>query len=238
MAIIKCPNCGKEISDRSEKCIFCNAVLPPAAREILVPPEVKKQNIKAHMIRYILAAVSAFAVSYLIGVISAFILSMYGENTKNMIMLIISGVLPKAFLFTILGAVLFSLFYLLLPEKPVIHHITQAASCILTTMLFWLILNDSAENPAQDVPVFCESYGLWYGLSFPLLQGALSFLFASGKKILRMILSVLAYVVLSVVLCMLAVRIPGTGASELAIVQFSAAVTACAVSFMLSLVRT
>lgn len=45
MALINCPECGKEISDSSEKCIHCGYPLKPIMHEKKVKPKKKKEII-------------------------------------------------------------------------------------------------------------------------------------------------------------------------------------------------
>ena len=32
MALINCPNCGKEISDKAQKCVYCDYILTPESK--------------------------------------------------------------------------------------------------------------------------------------------------------------------------------------------------------------
>ncbi len=80
MALIKCPNCGKPISDRAEKCPQCGMTMQNATTAITMPIEEKKDIIHPQKRKNIFLLVIAGFL--LIGVIS-FALIYYGVIKKG-----------------------------------------------------------------------------------------------------------------------------------------------------------
>lgn len=64
MALIKCPKCGSEISDKSDKCIKCGCPLSSAAK---LENEPKKKKIVKIVILFAMLITVAIAVIYFMG---------------------------------------------------------------------------------------------------------------------------------------------------------------------------
>ena len=57
MAIIKCPSCGRQITDRMEKCPYCNAILKDDSK-------YNEDNIKVTLVDNIVGVVTALIFSF------------------------------------------------------------------------------------------------------------------------------------------------------------------------------
>ena len=64
MAIIKCPTCGKQITDRMEKCPHCNATLIEKKHEEQITKEVIKSSAKDSIVGVVETLILWIIVSY------------------------------------------------------------------------------------------------------------------------------------------------------------------------------
>lgn len=66
MALIKCPECGKEISDKAESCIYCG--YPLKEKVTIQSVQVRKEPIESHVLAYRCGPGSVTAI-YFVGLI-------------------------------------------------------------------------------------------------------------------------------------------------------------------------
>ena len=70
MALIKCPECGKEISDKAESCIYCG--YPLKENKVIQPVQETKKPLESHVVAYRCSpgsVVAIFIVALVLGIV-------------------------------------------------------------------------------------------------------------------------------------------------------------------------
>lgn len=84
MALISCPNCGKRITDRTEICPHCNAVLIKKDDTPIVSKDSVISNVKKSILSAFIATVEAFIFTKLLAAVFGALCNVYmGETGKR-----------------------------------------------------------------------------------------------------------------------------------------------------------
>ncbi len=238
MAIIKCPTCGKQVTDRMEKCPHCNAILIDKKYEEPITKETIKSSAKASII----------------GVVFAFILTLVVEKVWSIITCIYAGrfmgmVAAEAVSYAegvffsenlkllIIGAVLFCVLSILFKQKSA----TQFVGGIILTLLFCVIgfvMQNNAimtSNIPPDVIDYAKSLSLGFGFAFPMVLGCLSIASyerTMKKSLLMQVVLAVAFMVLSWVLGVLLLVVLRFGTNGLNLGNLIAAVIVLALAVL------
>ena len=211
MSIIRCPNCGKQISSRSERCTFCNTVLKVNSNKNSVLSEMPKMNVKENVIISVLASAMAFIIYCLLSWFSSYMAHFLGLNAVEAIQYVVSEGLGSVLTITIVGMILFPILQILFRNNPDVGHIAGIALPILLCFILYFLQNRVAmQAPREDLISYCIGYSRWNALSLPLLQ---SVFFLAGykkekKKIaISILITAAAYVVMCIAFIVLAVFI-------------------------------
>ena len=136
MAIIKCPTCGKQITDRMEKCPHCNAILIEKKHEEPITKEVIKSSAKDSIVGVVVALVLTLVVEKVWSIIACI------QAGKFMGMVAAEAVsyaervfYSKNFALLIVGAVLFCVLSILFKQKSA----TQFIGGIILTILLLIL---------------------------------------------------------------------------------------------------
>lgn len=198
MAIIKCPACGKQITDRMEKCPHCNAVLVERKHEESITKETIKSSAKAGIIGVVSALVLTFAVEKVWSVITCIYAGRFMGWVAADAVSYAEGVFySENRVLLIVGAALFFVWSILFKQKS----ITQFVGGIILTVLFCVIgfvMQNNAimtSNIPPNVIAYAKSLSLGFGFSFPMVLGCLSIV--SYERTLKK--SLLMQVILGVV---------------------------------------
>ena len=177
MAIIKCPTCGKQITDRMEKCPHCNAVLFEKKHEEPITKEVIKSSAKDSIIGVVVALVLTLVVEKVWSIIACIQAGKFmGMVALEAVSYAESVFFSKNFALLIIGAVLFCVLSILFKQKSA----TQFIGGIILTILFCVIgfvMQSSAimkSNVPEDVLPWAKSLSIGFGFAFPMVLGCLS----------------------------------------------------------------
>lgn len=177
MAIIKCPTCGKQITDRMEKCPHCNAVLIEKKHEEPITKEVIKSSAKDSIIGVVVALVLTLVVEKVWSIIACIQAGKFmGMVALEAVSYAESVFFSKNFALLIIGAVLFCVLSILFKQKSA----TQFIGGIILTILFCVIgfvMQSSAimkSNVPGDVLPWAKSLSIGFGFAFPMVLGCLS----------------------------------------------------------------
>lgn len=180
MAIIKCPQCGKEVSNRTQKCPRCNTILIEEEEKEKVSAKNIKTTIKENIINASLSMIFIFATLVVCQIIAQAIASVFlGQFAVEAIQLAHRLTYFCKFLVLMLSALFFSVLPLLFRQKPDIGYI----SGIIITIILCIICLYEHENTVgtmllelgrPDLYSNSTLYGKCNGVIGPLLQGALS----------------------------------------------------------------
>ena len=230
MAIIVCPNCGKKITDRMEKCPHCHAVLIEQVEQ----PIITKETIKASAKDSIVGVASATVITIVLVLIWSVIATIMAGRFMGMdAATAVSGArgvfLSENLIILIVGAVLFCVLSVLFNKKSG----TQFVIGIIITLLFCMIgfgvqNKEIMNNNISPISIdYARSLSLGFGFAFPMVLGALSI--ASYNRTLKkaMIMQgILAaiFIVLSVVLDLLVIAGFRMGTQGLSIANLISAV--------------
>lgn len=216
MAIIKCPTCGKQITDRMEKCPHCNAILIEKKHEEPITKEVIKSSAKGSIVGVVVALVLTLVVEKVWSIIACIQAGKFmGMVAAGAVSYAESAFYSKNFALLIVGAVLFCVLSILFKQKSA----TQFIGGIILTILFCVIgfvMQSSAimnSNVPGDVLPWAKSLSLGFGFAFPMVLGCLSI--SSYEKTLKK--SLLMQVLLGVVFIVSSVLI---GTLLLVVLQF------------------
>lgn len=177
MAIIKCPTCGKQITDRMEKCPHCNAVLIEKKHVEPITKEVIKSSAKDSIIGVVVALVLTLVVEKVWSMIACIQAGKFmGMVALEAVSYAESVFFSKNFALLIIGAVLFCVLSILFKQKSA----TQFIGGIILTILFCVIgfvMQSSAimkSNVPEDVLPWAKSLSIGFGFAFPMVLGCLS----------------------------------------------------------------
>ena len=191
MAIIKCPTCGKQITDRMEKCPHCNAVLIEKKHEEPITKEVIKSSAKDSIIGVVVALVLTLVVEKVWSIIACIQAGKFmGMVALEAVSYAESVFFSKNFALLIIGAVLFCVLSILFKQKSATQFIGGIILTILfcnfiTCLIFAIILfcvigfvmQSSAimkSNVPGDVLPWAKSLSIGFGFAFPMVLGCLS----------------------------------------------------------------
>lgn len=203
MAIIKCKNCGKQVSDRSEQCPFCKTVLIEHHTVEAVSNENIKGILKKTIIGCLIAAVISIFMYVALGTVLTSIANTYvGRNAGEAIEFVTMSRFSSIILITIIEIIFFIMLPVLFKAKSDIGYAVAAIVFVLLCIFFYFIqASADIEFPIgrEDLAVYCISYLKFSAISLPLLQGSL-FLSGYHKKLgkslmLQIIMSVVYFVV-------------------------------------------
>lgn len=208
MAIIVCPNCGKKVTDRMEKCPHCNAVLIEQAEQPVITKEAIKASAKDSLIGVAIATVLTIALVLIWSVVATICAGRFGANMAEAVGSARAVFFSENFGLLIVGAVLFCVLSVLFNKKSA----TQFAIGIILTLLFCMIgfgIQNSQimkNNVPPDIVMYAKSLSLGFGFAFPMVLGSLSI--ASYNRTLKEGLRMqaflaVAFLVLAVVLTVL-----------------------------------
>lgn len=177
MAIIKCPTCGKQITDRMEKCPHCNTTLIEKKHEETITKESIKSSAKDSIIGVVFALVLTLAVEKIWSIIACIQAGKFiGMEVAEAVSYAESAFYSKNFVLLIVGAVLFCVLSILFKQKSA----TQFIGGIILTVLFCVIgfvMQSNAvmnSNVPGDVLPWAKSLSLGFGFAFPMVLGSLS----------------------------------------------------------------
>lgn len=152
MAIIKCPACGKQITDRMEKCPHCNTILIEKQNE----EPITKESIKSS------------AKDSIIGVVSALVLTLVVEKVWSIITCIYAGKFMGSLA---LEAVSYA--ESVFDSKNLMLLIVDA---VLFCVIGFIVQNGAImnSNVPPDVMMHVRYLSIGFGFAFPMVLGCLS----------------------------------------------------------------
>lgn len=198
MAIVKCPNCGKKITDRMEKCPHCNAILIEKKQE----EPITKERIKSSAKDSIISVAIALVLTLVIEKVWSIITCIYAGNFMGMIAAEAVEYAEGAFysknlVLLIVGALLFCGLSILFKQKSATQFVGGVILTVLFCVIGFIMQNNAIMN--SNVPIdalaYAKSLSLGFGFAFPMVWGCLSI--SSYERTLKK--SLLMQVVLGVV---------------------------------------
>lgn len=205
MAIIKCPQCGKEISDRTQTCPRCNEVLIKVEVKEKVSVETVKTTAKENIFNVALSTVFVFIAFLACYIIAHPIASTYmGDYAVEAIQFTHKLSFSSTILVLILSTAFFCLLPLLFRQKPDIGFASGILITLIMCMVCYCIHNSEVgkgllELGRHDLYNISVIHGKFNGFNVPLLHGALS-IWGYGKATKKFIInSVITLVVLFVI---------------------------------------
>ena len=252
MAIISCPNCGKQITDRMEICPHCYTVL-------LKPKEAS--NMTKDTIKMVLKCGGNFAKNRIILVLFATFFTILtcsiwcafairlaipmGELARNSVdhakSLFFYMPMPySTFKLLILEAALLCILPILLKEKATLQRVVGIAATVLFGIIGFFVQHHATLTLRGITPEemsYCLSLSLGFGSAFPMLLGSLLLLRSESKlkKSVAIQIGLCAiFIVLSVVLGYLMVNLLAMGMNSLSIGNLIAAVAVLVLAVLIS----
>lgn len=182
MAIIKCPQCGKEVSDRTQKCPRCNTVLIEVQEKEKISVETVKTTAKENIINVALSTVFVFVAFIVCSFIAKLLASTFmGNYALEAIQLVDKITFSNKVLILILSTVFFCVLPLLFRQKPDIGYVSGIIITIILCIVCFCKHNSEVGNGLlelgrPDLYGIGTIYGKFNGFIIPLLHGALSFM--------------------------------------------------------------
>ncbi|MBQ8502717.1 MAG: zinc ribbon domain-containing protein [Clostridia bacterium] len=230
MAVIKCPICGKQITDRMEKCPHCNAVLIEKKHEEPITKEVIKSSAKDSILGVVVALVLTLVVEKVWSIIACIQAEKFmGMVAAEAVSYAERAFYSKNFAVLIVGAVLFCVLSILFKQKSA----TQFIGGIILTVLFCVIgfvMQSSAimnSNVPADGLDWARSLSFGFGFAFPMVLGSLSissYERTLKKSLLMQALLGVVFIVASVLIGILMLVVFGMGTGGLALGNLAAAI--------------
>ena len=231
MAIIVCPNCGKKVTDRMEKCPHCHAILIEQTEQPIITKETIKASAKDSIVGVASATVITIALVLIWSVIAIIMAGKFmGMETATAVSGARSVFLSENLIILIVGAVLFCVLSVLFNKKSGTQFIIGVIITLLFCMIGFGVQNKEIMNgnvPPQCL-MYAKSLSLGFGFAFPMVLGGLSI--ASYNRTLKKALimqGILAaiFIVLSVVLDLLVIVVFRMGTQGLSIANLICAIT-------------
>ena len=230
MAIIVCPNCGKKVTDRMEKCPHCHTVLIEQVEQPIITRETIKASAKDSIVGVAIATVLTIALVLIWSIIATIMAGKFMGNAAAMAVGGAKGVfLSENLIILIVGAVLFCVLSVLFNKKSGTQFVIGIIITILFCMIGFGVQNNEIMN-ANISPIsidYARSLSLGFGFAFPMILGSLSIASYNRtlKKALIMqgVLSV-GFIVLSVVLDVLVIAVFRMGTQGLSIANLISAI--------------
>ena len=179
MAIIKCPSCGKKITDRMEKCPHCNAMLIEKEQKQSITKESIKSSAKESVEGVALALIMTLAVEK-VWKFFAMILSgrIIGSTALTAVFFADETFYTKSIVILIVGAVLFCTLSILFKQRSSTQFVGGIALTILFCVIGFVVQNTSIMN--MNVPPeiidYTRQLSLGFGFAFPMIFGSFSIL--------------------------------------------------------------
>ena len=220
MAIIFCSQCGKKVTDRMTVCPHCQAVLIKKAEPAKpVTVEQVKGTLKRNLVSTGISLGLTLLVAYIWSIFSVIIMGQYlGDFALAAVGYARSFFFTRGLILLVVEAVALCAVQVFFKHKAVIHF----AFTLLLSLLFGLILR--ALLPAMlvksgiaepDKLVYTMMAASGFAFAFPVLLGSLS-LAGSDGTLKKCIGLGGAFLVLSVILCLLMTVLFGMGVNALA----------------------
>lgn len=230
MAIIVCPNCGKKVTDRMEKCPHCHTVLIEQVEQPIITRETIKASAKDSIVGVAIATVLTIALVLIWSIIATIMAGNFMGNAAAMAVGGAKGVfLSENLIILIVGAVLFCVLSVLFNKKSGTQFVIGIIITILFCMIGFGVQNKEIMNgnvPPESL-MYAKSLSLGFGFAFPMILGSLSIASYNRtlKKALIMqgVLSV-GFIVLSVVLDVLVIAVFRMGTQGLSIANLISAI--------------
>jgi len=204
MAIIKCPACGKQVTDRMEKCPHCNAVLKENNTKKINNADKGRVSIADNIIGIVTALVFTFILYFFRATVMGNIYNAFGDMV--VIANAISAILyrQKGIIILIIGAAVLCGVSVLLRKKGSLQLAWGVAATILLAIAgyFWqnLIVHNHIdlyirEEKIEEVLNFVPSISFFYGVTFMVFLGSLSLMSFGRKMKYSMLLQLLSTIV-------------------------------------------
>lgn len=227
MAIIKCPQCGKEVSNRTQMCPRCNTVLIEVEEKEKVSVEKVKTTAKENIINVALSTLLVFVAFMLCNIIAQPIASFMGNNAVEAIQLAHKLAFSSTILVLILSTVFFSVLPLLFRQKPDIGYISGIIITLILCIVCYckhnsIIGNGLLELGRHDLYSMSAIYGKFNGFIVPLLHGAFSIMGygkATKKFISSSVISLGAFLVIFGIGSFLSVSVLAMGITGIALIK-------------------
>lgn len=228
MAIIKCPQCGKEVSSRTEKCPYCNKVLIEVEKHESVSVETITQTAKENSINIIVSSVLVLLVFLIGNIITKLMVSTFlGSNGAEAIAYANKIGLSKIMIFTLIGVVFYCVLPLLFKQKPDIGFASGIIITILLCLICFAVQSGEIEKGLieigrPDLIAYSMSYAKFNGLFVFMLQGALAILSYGNKTkkfFVTAIILLVAYMIVYAVLGFVFVAVLQFGVFGFSLVQ-------------------
>ena len=244
MAIIYCPHCGKQITDRMEKCPHCQSVLLQQTVQETVIKEHKKTLIKGSIINgvsSVLLTSMVLLVWYFVTLI--YIIQFMGDDAGVALDYAKDLFLSKVFFLLPVVALILGIISVLLNKKAIIQLVVGIVFTALFATIGYILQNSAVDRdiingkiPPQII-MYVKSLALGYGFAFPMLLGSLSvagFVRTIKHSLVIQALLTVVFVVLTFVLGILAVVVFALGTSGVSGANFVSAILIYIISVLFS----
>lgn len=240
MALISCPHCGKQITDRMEKCIHCGAVLI----EKTVQPTVTKEEVKASAKGSFIGVAIALLLTILLVLSVSFVSTIYAGHFMGNTALAAVGCAKAIFLSKNLGLLLLGgVLFCCLPAFFNKQTSAQFAIGIVITLLYCMVgfaiqsIAIRKFNVPPDILPYIRSLSLGFGFAFPMVLGSLSiasFHRPVRKALLLQIILAVAFLILCVIFDVLMLVVFHMGCQGISFAHGLSAVAVFAASLLTS----
>lgn len=177
MAIISCPNCGKQITDRMEKCPHCDAILLKPKEASSITKDEIKQVIKDNIICVLLATVLTIVVFLIWCNLAVSLASPMGDLAVVSVVYAKNVFFSSTFVLLIIEAVLLCISPILLKKKATLQIVISIASTVLFGIIGFVVQHHATLQHSKitaEVMAYSLSLSLGFGTVFPMLLGSLS----------------------------------------------------------------
>lgn len=238
MAIILCPNCGKKVTDRMEKCPHCHAVLIEQIEQPTITKAEIKASAKDSVLGVAIAAALTIAVVLIWSIIASICAGLFvGEEAAAAVGVARGVFFSKNLTLLIVGAVLFCVLSVFFKQKSAAQFVAGIILTVLFCMIGFAVQNTAIMNSniSELVVWSAKSLSLGFGFAFPMVLGGLSI--SSYDRTLKkglILQGILAavFIVLSVILGVLMLVVFGMGTGGFSLGNLIAAIIVFAISIL------
>ena len=177
MAIIVCPNCGKRVTDRMEKCPHCHAVLIEQVEQPIITKEKITASAKDSFVGVAVAVLLTIVLVLIVSVVSTICAGKFIGNEAAMAVGAARSVFfSKNLIILLLGDVLFCILSAFFNKKSATQFVIGIIITILFCILGFAIQNSAIMKSNISEPYFpqARSLSLGFGFAFPMVLGGLS----------------------------------------------------------------
>ena len=230
MAIIVCPNCGKKVTDRMEKCPHCHVVLIEQVEKPIITKETIKASAKDSIVGVASATVLTIALVLIWSVVATIMAGYFmGNNSSMAVSSARSVFFSENLIILIVGAVLFCILSVFFNKKSSTQFVIGVIITVLFCMIGFGIQNSEImkSNIPEDIVMYAKSLSLGFGFAFPMVLGSLSIVSYNRTRKKALIMQggvAVVFIILSVILDILMLVVLRMGTQGLSIANLITAI--------------